>query len=459
MLRMTRFASLMFFAIAGQAAIAQTTVPSTVLQPIWRNFAGGNDYFSANASERNAYPDGGGMYMYGTLATPSGGGGPLWRLFQSSSPPPDNRDWWAGPTQWTIYSSGGVLGYAWNNATAVPGLSQFIDVTNGHDHATIHAGETISGYGTPTSIPLWGYARYNNLTWNQTLNTVSSGGVTVSSSSLAGGAIFSWQWNGTEFLSTTDFGREIQSSISWNETPSGPSPNPTEAGSQYSGGAVAAKDQQGSPTLLNVNYGNEFQSTRAVPLEWNPGAFGGGQNLPVIYPNMVLGKDLYLNYQNLGSVAQYVTVLNLPNTLDVSKHPQIEIPTGYLLSNFNAFYTYDAGANGGAGQLTSQPPPNACITGLPYEFIPASGFGGVIISDSTGAHAMGVYGVSPGNGGSVDYFTLWNFLNCNSTTKFSAVHGPSTFQVGAHYYTAYIVSDTLSNVQAKFHQLYQMGAR
>jgi hypothetical protein len=37
-------------------------------------------------------------------------------------------------------------------------------------------------------------------------------------------------------------------------------------------------------------------------------------------------------------------------------------------------------------------------------------FGGIIMSDATGANAMGVYGVSVGQAGSVSYFAMFKFF-------------------------------------------------
>ena len=42
-----------------------------------------------------------------------------------------------------------------------------------------------------------------------------------------------------------------------------------------------------------------------------------------------------------------------------------------------------------------------------YAFSP--NFGGIIMSDASGANAMGIYGVSLSQGGSTTYFAMWKF--------------------------------------------------
>ena len=80
------------------------------------------------------------------------------------------------------------------------------------------------------------------------------------------------------------------------------------------------------------------QITRAVPLNWDPTAFGGDIDHPIIWDSLVLGKDVTLNFNNMGPVAQYTTHLVLP----AATLGTMAIPTGYLRGNFNRFWTYDA---------------------------------------------------------------------------------------------------------------------
>jgi hypothetical protein len=52
--------------------------------------------------------------------------------------------------------------------------------------------------------------------------------------------------------------------------------------------------------------------TVLVPLNWDPALFGGALDHPVIWDTLMLGKDLTLNFNKLGPVAQYTTHLVLP---------------------------------------------------------------------------------------------------------------------------------------------------
>ena len=50
-----------------------------------------------------------------------------------------------------------------------------------------------------------------------------------------------------------------------------------------------------------------------------PEDVGGGPTNPVIYPDVVIGKHITLNYQNLGPVAMYVTTATVPYDLTDSQ--------------------------------------------------------------------------------------------------------------------------------------------
>ena len=104
--------------------------------------------------------------------------------------------------------------------------------------------------------------------------------------------------------------------------------------------------------------------------------------------------------------------------------------------------------------------PPACQTpDQNVQYTPSSGFGGVIISDSTQQFAMGVYGRTPAASCPVGYFTLWDFINCGGTSKWSAVFGPNiTLPAGESTYKTWIASGTLADVTAKMRQLFLDGA-
>jgi hypothetical protein len=340
------------------------------------------------------------------------------------------------------YSLEGTLGYPWTSSTAVPGLTQIDRVVNGSgDHAGIKNGDSISGYTTVEHMGRYGYQRWNN---EATLfNTLSAGGVTVKSNYVAGGALWSWVWGSTEFIDTYDYGRQMQTSMLWFD--GGIQRNPTEAGSGCSQPSVQPYARQGSPVLNNHNSGS-VQVTRSIPLEYNSDYWGGDCDHPVVYSGLTIGKNLTLDYNSMGPVAQYQTVV----TSDFSvSDALIEIPTAYMPSSFNRYYTYDAYSQA----LTEvYPPTGGCTQGT--NFSPSSGYGGVIISNSGQTRAMAVYGRSTTvNVG----FTLWDFRSVCSTSKWNAT-AQFNLSSGSFTFNTYVMTGTLNDVVGYMRQLYLDGA-
>jgi hypothetical protein len=241
--------------------------------------------------------------------------------------------------------------------------------------------------------------------------------------------------------------------------------NPNEAGDQLTFSYLDQSLKHGSPILRFENEENT-QITRAVPLDWDPTQYGGDQDHPVIWDSLVLGKDLTLNFQNLGPVAQYTTHLTIPN----ATRGTLANPAGYLLSSFNRFWTYDASSK--ALQEVTSAMPNGCVdlntTFGGYAFF--VNFGGIIMSDATGANAMGIYGVNLSQGGSQTYFAMWKF-NCwgdgpsetaSDNTAWSAVYGNGTdvtFPAGESTYNVYLITDSVQNVAARMDDLFKMGVK
>lgn len=221
--------------------------------------------------------------------------------------------------------------------------------------------------------------------------------------------------------------------------------------------------KHGSPILRFQNQGNT-QYTRAVPLDWDPTQYGGDQDHPVIWDTLVLGKDLTLNFQNLGPVAQYTSHLVIP----AATRGTLADPAGYLLSSFNRFWTYDAQSK--TLHEVTNATPDGCqnnVNGGGYGFFPA--FGGIIMSDASGANAMGVYGVSVSHGGSITYFIMWKFYcwgdgpleDASDNPAWSAVYGDGTylFPAGESTYNVYLITDSVQNVTARMDDLFAAGVR
>jgi len=354
-----------------------------------------------------------------------------------------------------------VLGFPWSSAS-IPGVTQLteaFDSTTG-DYALLSPSETLSGYN-PQPLTAYGYPRYGNA--SEMLLSLSAGGATVESNEIAGGTTWRWFWNGVQFLNHADYGREIQGAFYY---PPGQDLNPNEAGDGLTFPDLDPSIRHGSPVLQFANQGTT-QVTRAVPLNWDPAIFGGDQDHPVIWDSLVLGKDLTLNFNNLGAVAQYTTHLVIP----IASRGTLADPAGYLLSSFNRYWTYDARSK--TRQEVTNAMPDGCLSLNGSSFGGYSFFvdsGGIIMSDASGTNAMGVYGVSIAHGGSLSYFAMWKFFcwgdgpseTASDTTAWSAVSGNGTdvlFPAGESTYNVYLITDSVQSVTARMDDLFQLGVK
>jgi len=284
----------------------------------------------------------------------------------------------------------------------------------------------------------------------------------VQSNEVAGGATWRWFWNGVQFLNHADYGREIQGAFYYGTSLL----NPNEAGDLMTFSFLDQSLKHGSPILRFEDQGTT-QITRAIPLNWDPSQFGGDQDHPVIWDSLVLGKDLTLNFQNLGSVAKYTTHLVIP----AGTRGTLADPAGYLLSSFNRYWTYDARSK--TLQEVTSAMPDACTVDTNTTFGGYAffvDFGGIIMSDVSGTNAMGIHGVSIAQGGSLSYVAMWKFFcwgdgpseTASDTTAWSAVYGNGTdvlFPAGESTYRVYLVTDSVRNVAARMDDLFQLGVR
>jgi hypothetical protein len=413
------------------------------LNILWRVALGSTDKVTtANPTERDSYPlDGAIAYVprdatwVSTL--------PMYRLYNGV----DHMDsMFAGEGG---YTTEGVLGYLWTS-NLYNGIYPIKRSYQSSDHATITYLSALPSY-TEEGVLGYGYPRYLNT--KESLSSISAGGVTIKSNYVAGGALWSWVWNNTEFISIFDHGRQIQSSLTpgYSPTPytTGDGSNPTEAGDDhgYSHGSPCARlDNYTTSTteFPNASSISPVQATRAVPLEWQPSVWTGGGDNPVVWRDLLMGKNITLNYSPDGidrnwPVAKYTTVLWSKNSIS---SVFVEIPTGYLRGNFDRFYTYDA-----SSQVLAEVTFNVTETGTGY--MPASGYGGVIITTSDNTLAMAVYGVSTANGGSIKPTT--NGINGFGLFRFPAPDGtaPASYNCSkwaAYWYGATSSGETLFNV-------------
>jgi hypothetical protein len=396
---------------------------------------------SVGIAERTAHVLDGGTYY--VADKPADGRTALNRYLDAGAT--DHAD---GTNQPVGYTFEEVLGYPWAQAS-LPGLDVLSEAFNPStgDYALIAPSENLFGY-TASPLGVYGYPRFANA--SEVLLSLSGGGVTVESNKAAGGVTWRWFWNGMQFENHFGFGGEIQAAFYFVGRPE---LNPNEAGDGYFPAGIDAGN--GSPAARFENQGNT-QITRAVPLNWDPTVFGGDLDHPIIWDSLMLGKDLTLNFNNMGPVAKYTTHVVLPSaTLGT-----LAIPTGYLRGNFNRFWTYDAQSKR-LSEVTIQVP-NGCGNNSGFAF--DTGFGGVIISDATLAYAMGVYGVSTLQGGSVNYYGLNSYPCGSSDTSesvwnfnvWAAVHGNDIpFPAGESSYNTYVITESLQNVTALMDALFE----
>ena len=427
---------------------AQSAIPTLRLSVLWEVVVGNGDLTTTTLSaERDKYRSLGAV----SYVTNDKGLSVLYRLYNGR----DHMDSFV-PGEGG-YKTEGVLGSLWTNQQAVPGLGgieRLLNKSTG-DHATSVLGDTLNGYAPEHLFSnKFGYTRFFDQ--QSVLTHYSAGGITEASDSIAGGAVASWVWNNEEFINTDDYGRYLQSSVIFRDRTAGAAINynPTEAGDRVSGLNYGQRSNwHGSPVL-----GNQVMKgvhvTRSIPLEWTQQLGSGGvtEDNPVIYPGMQIGKDLTLDFAGLGPVGKYETHVVSPVPVT---SVNVEIPTGYLASRFATFRTYDASS----GQLQNVSVPNACAAPpgsvRPYlSYAPPSGYGGIIVSDSNGDAAMGVYSVSRSKGGSQNEpFHLWDFRACGSTTKWNAIYSGPLVQ-GDNVFTTYIINGSVTAVAALMKALY-----
>jgi hypothetical protein len=429
--------------------------PYLPLNVLWRIDTGGGDKtITNNPVERDSFPLDGAIFYVPMEAHPSIGTVPLYRLFNGRDHTV-SLDPHEGEAQG--YHVEGVLGYPF--VAQQPGTSELIRTYNpatGHHSLRNSTGlETEQGY-IDQPMGVYGYARYYKEATH--LLSLTGGGVTIDSNEVAGGALCGWTWNGVQVVNNWDYGRQVQTDIFPFDFA-----NPTEAGDTWSTFDSRAAVNHGSPLALAENDGLT-QRTRSVALEYDPDGtqqcisqgpsgpcpgFGGGQDNPVVWQDVVLGKDVTLDFKGLGPVARYSTFMQVPKPLATSTAR--EVPVIYARAIFHRMFTFDAAA----GKLQESSGDNTVITFSPN-------YGGVIASTGDENVAIGIYAVNTRQGGSVDDFTL-DFVQASppsntgvfgfDTMILDAVRG-TAYPAGVTTTNAYVISGTLQSVVGKMAALY-----
>jgi hypothetical protein len=418
----------------------------TILRVLHRVLYSGTDRMTCCGSlDSNSYPSEGQMYY--VADQPGSNRDPLNRYVNAGAT--DHAD---GISPLDNYTLEEVLGYPWTQGS-LPGLTLLSEGFNSStgDYALMLPSESLPGYSA-SSLGVYGYPRFGNS--SEVLLSLSAGGVTVESNEVAGGVTWRWYWNGMQFENHFGYGGEIQAAFYFGTSSA---LNPNEAGDGYAPAGISAGN--GSPVVRFENHGNT-QSTRAVPLNWDPTAFGGDIEHPIVWDTVILGKDVTLDFNNMGPVAQYTTHLVLP----AAGFGTLAMPTGYLRGNFNRFWTYDAQAQR-LTEVTGQVADGCSNGNLSFPFY--TNYGGVIISDASGDYAMGVYGVSIEAGGQVSFFGLYSYPCMPGDTSenswnfnvWTAVRGNGDilFPAGDSSYNSYVITETLQNVTKLMDNLYSAG--
>ncbi|HEV2693095.1 MAG TPA: hypothetical protein VG347_09400 [Verrucomicrobiae bacterium] len=202
--------------------------------------------------------------------------------------------------------------------------------------------------------------------------------IIIKTTSRTAGAIESLQWNGKEFLNSTDHGRELQAA--WNGN-AGIEPiadetfNPTEAGSLDDGAGTNS-----SSRLLEIQAHENQLMTFSQPAFWlNPGETSGGKPArnKTVVSNDRLRKQIVIGCTNLPhAIDCQLTVTLAPE--DHNTRCVIEALTGYMPPEFDHFQVF----NPKTGQLA------------PIDDGPGEQPLPLVFSTADGKYAMGVYSPS-----------------------------------------------------------------
>jgi hypothetical protein len=385
---------------------------------------------------------------------------PLYRLFHAAAG--DHMDS-TSPTEGG-YQNEGPLGFPFSSPSVGQGLQQVLRTFNtcNGDHGTRSKHEPPRP--CERDEPMAGYAWPRFLNQNTSMLELAGGGVTFRSNRVAGGAGFHWVHRNAsgvavQYVNNRDFGRQMQSAVFF--TRDGRTVNPTEGGDRYSDYTRPGWARHGSPLQRTAtNLSTLTQTTRSVPLEWEPEKYGGDADHPVVYKDMALGKDITLNWGGLGPVARYSTSFTSPALANAT----IEIPTAYLRAEFDRYYTYDA-----VGNVRTQVFPGVnCPDTYNYTHYAPPSMGGVIIANAARTRAMGVYGASTSVGGSISEILLGKFIggDCGSgtgefdaaTSKFSVLRKGSML-AGTKTYNTWVMTGSLDDVTRYMKQLADWGSK
>jgi hypothetical protein len=287
---------------------------------------------------------------------------------------------------------------------------------------------------------------------NTSLDTLTVGNVTVTSNAKCGGAVWSMQYHGVEYINRHDYGRLMQSALFAYNGPGhiGPIYNPTEGGANYVPG-VSPITEMGSPCGGLYHTGN-LQVSSSTAHEFAPQDFGGNANgTSVDYYGFLLGKNLTIGVGGQGNIIQYrALITNADGSYPRGQQAWATVPSIFYNANYSNIYewspTYGAVA-------TTYPATNGGSYGYPVNLQHPTTTGGMIAEDPTTHYAMGVYMPLIPAGGTLLNFSWWN-LNDGSGTGPLANACYAIFPTyawtfasgGSQYYTYIVLGASVSEV-------------
>jgi hypothetical protein len=153
-----------------------------------------------------------------------------------------------------------------------------------------------------------------------------------------GGAVYSFRWNGKEFINNFDKGRELQSAVSFDNL--GECYNPTEAGSRADSTALHSTSK-----LIAVTKSSTTISTRSQMAFWlAPGTSSSGCPGGIAARNttqlsdFVLSKHIQLRAEGIANAIDHSVSFSVPRSY---KSALFEALTAYLSPDFSQFWTFD----------------------------------------------------------------------------------------------------------------------
>jgi hypothetical protein len=164
--------------------------------------------------------------------------------------------------------------------------------------------------------------------------------IVITTTARLAGAIHSLTWDGTEFINSTDHGRQLQSACSFDNSPSANAEtyNPTEAGSR--------RDHVGPTStsrLLELQAdGNRLRTRTRMAFWLAPGERSEEQlarNSNTL-SDYELAKDVRIGCERWPQALDYRVTFTVP-TNAVHKSAQFEALTGYLPPEFDTFWQFN----------------------------------------------------------------------------------------------------------------------